>query len=68
LSNIHLLLEIAIEEHTFHVHVMDFSAVVRRHSQHQAHRLQARDGSKHFIVVDRDALDVSLRHESLCTR
>jgi hypothetical protein len=41
---------------------MDLLIIVIRQRQHQPHGLKMGHRSKHFIEVDADALDISLRH------
>lgn len=64
LSNVHLLLEISIQECQFHIHVMNRPVQVHSDGEHEPNGLEVCHWCEHLLNVHPLALDISFGHQT----
>lgn len=64
LRDVHLLLELAIEECQFDIHVVHLPALLCHKCNQQAHGLHSSDGREDFLEVNTLALHIPLGNEA----
>jgi hypothetical protein len=64
LSNVHLLLQVSVQEYRLHIHVMNRLVPVRGDGEHEAHGLETRHRHEHLFEIHPLTLDVSFGHQA----